>query len=45
MKIEILKILNNARYNLMKQLMSGSEIDYKELLFQIDEEIRKVLGE
>ncbi|MBR4003576.1 MAG: hypothetical protein IKI95_05950 [Clostridia bacterium] len=45
MKMEILQILNNARYNLMKQMMSGNEIDYKELLFQIDEEIRKVLGD
>ena len=39
-KIEI--ILNNKRTIMLQQMLSGN-VDYKELLFQIDEEIREVL--
>lgn len=39
-KIEI--ILNNKRAIMLQQMLSGN-VDYEELLFQIDEEIREVL--
>ena len=39
-KIE--KILNDKRAIMLQQMFSGN-VDYEELLFQIDEEIREVL--
>lgn len=43
MKDKILEVLNSKREFLMERMFYGMYIDYKELLFQIDEEIRKIL--
>lgn len=42
---KILEILNNKREIMVKEILQGISVDYKELLFEIDEEIRKILGE
>ena len=42
---KILEILNNKREIMMKEILYGISVDYKELLFEIDEEIRKLIGE
>ena len=41
-KEKIETILNNKRTIMLQQMLSGN-VDYEELLFQIDEEIREVL--
>lgn len=45
MKDEILEVLNNKRDIMTKQMLYGMSVDYKELLFQVDEEIRKIIKE
>lgn len=42
---KILEILNNKREIMVKNILYGRGVDYKELLFEIDEEIRKILGD
>lgn len=42
---KILEVLNNKRDIMTKQMFYGFSVDYKELLFQIDEEIREILGD
>lgn len=42
---KILEILNNKREIMMKEIIYGISVNYKELLFEIDEEIRKLLGD
>lgn len=43
MKDKILEILNNKRDIMTKQMLCGISVDYQELLFQVDEEIRKII--
>ena len=43
MKDKILEVLNNKRDIMTKQMLYGMSVDYQELLFQIDEEIRKII--
>lgn len=43
MKEKILEVLNNKRNIMTKQMLYGLSVDYQELLFQIDEEIRKII--
>ena len=43
MKEKILEVLNNKRDIMTKQMLYGLSVDYQELLFQIDEEIRKII--
>lgn len=46
MKDKILKVLNNARKEMAKQMLFGeNDVDFKELLFQVDEQIREILKE
>ena len=45
MKEKILEVLNNKRDIMTKQMLFGMSVDYKELLFQVDEEIRKIIKE
>lgn len=45
MKYKILGILNNKRDIVLKQMLFGMSVDYEELLFEVDEEIRKILEE
>ena len=40
---EIIDTLNNKREILVTQLLDGGYCDYEELLYQVDEEIRKIL--
>ena len=39
----IIEILNNKRTIMTTKLLNGEYCDYEELLYQIDEEIRKIL--
>jgi hypothetical protein len=41
-KEKIEKILNDKRTIMLQQMFSGN-VDYEELLYQVDEEIREVL--
>lgn len=43
MKDKILEVLNNKRDIMLKQMLCGMSVDYEELLFQVDEEIRKII--
>ena len=45
MKDKILEVLNNARKEMTKLMLFGMSVDYQELLFQVDEEIRKIIKE
>ena len=40
---EVRETLNNKRTIMTTQLLNGECCDYEELLYQVDEEIRKVL--
>lgn len=40
---EAKEILNNKRSILTTQFLNGEYFDYEELLYQVDEEIRKIL--
>lgn len=42
LKEKIEEILNNKREIMLRQMLRGY-VDYEELLFQLDEEIRQVL--
>lgn len=44
LKEKIEEILNNKREIMIRQMLQGS-VDYEELLYQIDEEIRQALKE
>lgn len=41
-KEKIMKVLNDKREIMIRQMFSG-KVDYEELLYQVDEEIRKIL--
>lgn len=43
MKDKILEVLNNKRDIMLKQMLFGLSVDYEELLFEVDEEIRKII--
>lgn len=45
LKQKILELLNAKRDIMANQMLYGTSVDYKELLFQIDEEIREILGD
>ena len=40
---EVKKVLNDKRSIMTMKLLDGSYCDYEELLYQVDEEIRKIL--
>ena len=40
---EVRETLNNKRTIMTTQLLNGEYCDYEELLYQVDEEIRKIL--
>lgn len=40
---EVREILNNKRTIMATQLLNGGYCNYEELLYQVDEEIRKIL--
>lgn len=42
LKEKIEEILNNKREIMLKQMLQG-HVDYEEILYQLDEEIRQVL--
>ena len=44
LKEKIEEILNNKREIMIRQMLRGY-VDYEEILFQLDEEIRQVLKE